>query len=135
MKIRIYTGFFAILLGIPLLSFAATDGQGRIFTHIGKPVSKACLLEVEVDNIDGKNVVRPQYSFAIESGKHQIKTRYAKKVVNRANCLNSSVSRNINRYRIEPLEINVEAGKSYYVAVNATDRDARNWKLEVWKVE
>lgn len=135
MKTRIPLIVIAVLLSIPLLSVAASEGQGRIVTNIGKPVSEACLLEVEVDNIDGNNVVRPPFSFAIEPGLHTIKTRYVKKVVNRANCLNSNVSRNINRYRIEPLEIEVEAGKSYYIAVNATDRDARNWKLEVWKVE
>ncbi|MCF6226023.1 MAG: hypothetical protein L3J22_06930 [Xanthomonadales bacterium] len=112
------------------------EEQDQVDTQgIGKPVSESCLLEVEVDNIDGNNVVRPPYSFAIEQGSHTIKTRYAKKVVNRGNCLNSNVSRNINRYRIESLEIDVEAGKSYYIAVDATDRDARNWKLVVWKLD
>jgi hypothetical protein len=122
-------------MSVSLLSLAVQQEQGRIVTNIGKPVSKACLLEVEVDNIDGKNVVRPPYSFAIEAGKHSIKTRYAKEVVNRANCMNGNISRNINRYRIEALEIDVEAGKSYFIAVDAEDRDARNWKLVVWKVE
>ncbi|MCF6263582.1 MAG: hypothetical protein L3J24_08380 [Xanthomonadales bacterium] len=135
MKIRFSFSIFIILMSISFLSVAASEQQGRIVTNIGKPVSEACLLEVEVDNIDGNNVVRPPYSFAIEPGSHTIKTRYAKKLVNRGNCLNSNVSRNINRYRIEPLELEVEAGKSYYIALDATDRDARNWKLVVWKVE
>ncbi|MBE9548582.1 MAG: hypothetical protein IMF09_04180 [Proteobacteria bacterium] len=135
MKIRVSLAIFIILMSVPLLLSANPQEQGRIVTNIGKPVSQACLLEVEVDNIDGENVVRTGYSFSIEPGKHSFKTRYVKEVVNRANCMNSNISRNINRYRIEALEIEVEAGKSYFIAVNAEDRDARNWKLVVWKVE
>ncbi len=110
--------------------------QGTIVNDINKPVTMACWIPVHIYNIDGKNIQTSSPSFKVDQGKHLFKVRVNPGHRN-PNCLAASwhfSPANIQRYRIEPFEIEVEAGKTYHIGLNAEDRIRKNWKVEVWKV-
>lgn len=125
---RIIFMLTAVVLSLSALTAVAKDNQARIVTNINKPVE--CMFSVQVMNIDGKEVLKPALGFDVDAGTHTFKARAA---VDTGRCFSSS--RRAQQTSIPALEIDMEAGKSYFVALNASHRDRKEWRLEVWKVE
>ncbi len=119
-----------LILIISLITFPALADKtkARIVTSVNRPLD--CMFSVDVYNINGERVIKTPLAFNIEPGKYIIKAR---STADLSLCMPAiSNSRTVS---IPPLEIEVEAGKSYFIAYNASSNNRREWKLEVWKVE
>ncbi len=117
------------LSALSILPALASSEKARIVTSVNDPLS--CMFSVYVYEINGKQVTKTPLAFNIEPGKYTIKaqaavsTKYCKPTL-------SAISRPL---RIDPMEIEVEAGKSYFIGFDAKSENRRDWHLEVWKVE
>ncbi len=105
-----------------------TAHQARIITGNEKPAE--CISSVHVNTIDGKQVYVQPLGFDIEPGTH---TLMARAVVNTSFC--AAVGPGTNRDKVEPLEAEFEAGKTYYVGYDHSSANRRDWKLVIWNVE
>ncbi len=112
----------------PALPALAGSEKARIVTSVNRPVD--CVFSVNVYSIDGRRVVKTPLAFNIEPGKYTIKASATADL----NLCMPAIS-NARTVSIPPLEIEVEAGKSYFIGYNASANNRRDWKLEVWKVE
>ncbi len=114
---------------LSILPALAGGDKARIVTSVNKPLD--CMFSVDVYEINGKLVTETPLAFDIDPGKYTIKAR---SVVDTRLCMPAltSITRDLP---IDPLEIEVEAGKSYFIGFNAKANNRREWKLEVWKVE
>jgi hypothetical protein len=104
------------------------DGVGRLFTSVGRLAS--CIFPVEVSKIDGKSVTPGRSIFTLSAGQHIIEARV---VVDLGICV--QIKRSASRASIEPIMINIETGKDYYLGLNASATRRKDWKLEVWRVK
>ena len=68
--------------------------------------------------------------FTLNAGEHVIE---AKPMIDLGLCV--KIKRSASRAKIEPITIDIEIGKDYYLGldVNATRR--KDWKLVVWRVK
>ena len=99
--------FLFLIVGLITFPALAKEGEARIVTSVNRPVD--CLFSVVVYNL------KAQASF------------------DRKQC--SPTAKIAKIIRIDPLELEVEAGKSYFLAYNASSPDYKDWKMEVYKVE
>jgi len=113
------------------LSASAVFGSSEkalILTHNAHPVD--CLAPVTIKKIDGKQILVSPLGFELEPGVHSI-NGHAK--LNTSFCPVNAAG---NRGGYAPdLEMNFEAGKTYYVGYDHKSKNRREWKLIVWKVE
>lgn len=102
--------------------------KAKIITGNEKPAE--CISSVQVNAIDGKQVYVEALGFDIEPGKHALTARA---VVNTSFCkvLGSSVGKD----KTPPLEADFEAGKTYYVGLDHSSSNRKDWRLVIWKVE
>ncbi len=119
-----------LLLIVSLIAFPALadEGEARIVTSVNRPLD--CLFSVTVYNINGREVLNPPLAFNIKPGKYTFKLQA---IFNRKKCSPAII--NAKFIKIDPLEIEVEAGKSYFLAYNASAPSHRDWKMEILKVE
>ena len=122
---RVFLFLIVSLITFPAL---AKEGEARIVTSVNRPVD--CLFSVVVYNINGKEVNKPPLAFNLEPGKYTLKAQAS---FDRKQC--SPTAKIAKIIRIDPLELEVEAGKSYFLAYNASSPDYKDWKMEVYKVE
>ena len=119
---------FLFLLIAPFLVIAGEDGKARIVT--GTDRAAQCISSIHVTNIDGREVMVPELGFDLDPGKHSIKGRA---LVNTSFC--KALGQGSQRYQIEPLEENFEAGKTYYLGYDHSSANRNDWQLVIWKVE
>lgn len=82
--------------------------------------------------VNGQELARRENALWLKPGEHTIKA------VNK-----STLNRNFvpglrgdrSRESIQPLTLNVEAGKTYYVGLKADSGRRADWQLVVWKIE
>ncbi len=121
---------FAVLIMFlaPLFAVAGETGTAQVITS-GVQSTK-CISPVHVNSIDGRTVQLPQLGFDIDPGKHSIKGRAL---------IDTSVCRVVgvgsDRYNVEPLEVEFEAGKTYFFGLDHSAPNRGDWKYVVWKVE
>ncbi len=120
--------FLVLVIGLITFPAVADEKKARIVTSVNRPVD--CMFSVDVYNINGERVNKTPLAFNIEPGKHIIKARSTADL----SLCRPTIS-NARTVSIPPLEIEVEAGKSYFIAYNVSSNNRREWKLEVWKVE
>ncbi len=125
MKLKILLLLLISLIALPVI---ADVEEARIVTSINRPLD--CLFSVTVYNINGKSVITTPLAFNIKPGKYTFKLQAR---LNKKKCNPTITSARINR--IAPLEIEVEAGKSYFLVYNASAPSYRDWKVEILKVE
>ena len=126
MKILKFAVLFLFLA--PLFAVAGETGKAMVITS-GVQSAK-CISPVHVDNIDGRAVLLPEIGFDIDPGKHSIKGRA---LVDTSVC--RVVGAGSDRYNVEPLEVEFEAGKTYFFGLDHSAPNRGDWKYVVWKVE
>jgi len=116
-----------LLMLLPLVSFAE-DGKAKIVT--GTVRAAQCISSVHINNIDGREVYVQALGFDIDAGEHVMTGRA---IIDTTFC--KAVRSGSQRYKVQPLEANFEAGKTYYVGYDHSSSYAKEWKLVIWKVE
>lgn len=103
------------------------ENQGRVITQNG--IQAQCISPVRVYEINGQTTSVPSQGFFLEAGSHVLK---AQGVGGGAGC---PVLRVPPNYVIPPLELEIEAGKTYYVGLDHSARRVDQWRVVAWKVE
>jgi len=116
------------LLLLPLAIQAEEVKQAKIITSVEQ--SANCIAAIEVNQIDGKEVKVQKLGFSINAGKHAISGRA---LINDSFCKVTGVDTGNNP--IMPIEVDFEAGKTYYIGYDHKANLRKDWKLVVWKVE
>jgi hypothetical protein len=118
----------ALLAILPASSTFANSDMAKIVTQNKKPAE--CLSSIAVNKIDGEERIVPAQGFEIEPGTHSINGRAA---LDTTFC---SVGRGGNLgWHAADLEVDFEAGKTYYIGYDHKSKNRDEWKLVVWKVE
>jgi hypothetical protein len=126
MKI-ITIGILASLLLSAALS-ANDSGTAQLITSFEKPTE--CISAIHVNKIDGREVLVQQLGTTIAAGKHTVSGRA---IINTTFC--AAVGRGTNRDKVEPIEAEFEAGKTYYLGYDHSSPHRKDWKFVIWKVE
>lgn len=114
---------------LPAMALAADPTKARVVTFKSKITE--CLASVAIKQVDGRLRQLPPMGFEIEPGWH---TMHGLATVNLKHCpVNKDTSR--RSVNVPPLEWLFEAGKVYYVGLDHSSPERRNWQLVVWKVE
>ena len=117
-----------MLAAWPVSTLLANSEEARIITQNSRPAD--CLSSIAVNKIDGENKFVPAQGFTIEAGVHTLNGRVA---LDTTFC---SVGRGGNRgWQAADLEVDFEAGKTYYIGYDHKSKNRDEWKLVVWKVE
>ncbi len=118
----------AILVVLPMSAVLGSEGMAQIVTQNGRPAD--CLSPIEINKVDGQQKIVPRQGFKIESGTHTLNGRA---VLDTTFC---KVGRGGNRGGYAPdLEVDFEAGKTYYIGYDHKSSNRDDWRLVVWKVE
>jgi len=118
----------AVFAGLAATDASANSEMAQVVTQGGRPVD--CLSPIAVNKIDGKMRIVPAQGFEIEPGLH---TLNARAILDTTFC---KVGRGGNRGGYAPdLEVNFEAGKTYYIGYDHKSKNRDDWKLVVWKVK
>jgi len=117
-----------LLAAVPFLAMAGESGKAQIITGFNNAAQ--CIAPIAVTKLDGREATVQPMGFMLEPGTHSLKGRA---VVDNSSC--KTFGRNSQRYTIEPLEADFEAGKIYYIGYDHSASDRKNWKLVIWKVE
>jgi hypothetical protein len=114
---------------LPAMALAADPNKSQVVTF--KSNITACLASVAIKQVDGHQRQLPTMGFEIEPGWH---TMHGTATVNLRHCpVNEErIRKTVN---VPPLEWLFEAGKVYYVGLDHSSPERRNWQLVVWKVE
>ncbi len=120
----------AVLLALmlPLLVLAANRDKAQIITGFDR--ASQCISPIHVNQIDGREAQVQPMGFELEPGTHNLK---GKAIINTSIC--QKFGRSSGRYKIEPLEADFEAGKTYYIGYDHNSPNQNDWKLVIWKVE
>ena len=119
---------FITLLLTPFAAQAADKDMAMIVTGNEKPAE--CISAVHVNQIDGKEVKVQALGFELAPGEHSLTARA---IVNTSFCKAMGPATGANQ--IEPLKMDFQAGKTYYVGVDHSSPLRKDWKLVVWKTE
>ena len=113
---------------LPSQALAGKEGKAKIITGHNKAAQ--CISPVQIRKIDGSEAAVQPMGFNLDPGTHTM-TGSAK--VDASFC--KTVGKDTGRYKIEPLEADFEAGKTYWVGYDHSSADRKDWKLVIWKVE
>jgi len=120
-------GFVALIIALVSPVMASND-MAMIVTQNGRPAE--CLSPIAVNKIDGRMRIVPAMGFSIEPGVHTINGRAA---LDTTNC---RITGRAQKTASAPdLEVNFEAGKTYYIGYDHKSHNSEDWKLVVWKVK
>ncbi len=126
MKTLTFVLFCLFLL--PLQANAKKTDKAMIVTSVDKAAQ--CISSVHVLKIDGREARVQRMGFDLEPGKH---TLSGKAFINTSFC--PTVGRVSNQNHTPPLEAEFEAGKTYWVGLDHSSPDRRDWKYVTWKVK
>jgi hypothetical protein len=117
-----------LLAGIaPMGAGAAQDGKVQVVTSFSNAAK--CISPVAIKKIDGREATVQRMGFWIEPGKH---TLSGSALIDTSFC--ATIGANADRYRPEPLEVEFELGKVYYIGIDHSSSDREDWKFVVWKI-
>lgn len=102
--------------------------EARVVT--GEKSPDECLAPVAITHIDGTQYPVSARGFSIEPGRHYLN---GKAVLDTGKCWPLETSQYIPS--ATDLEVDLEAGKAYYLAYDRSHPDPAQWGLVVWKVE
>ncbi len=127
---RILLGSMLSVLAFSLAASTASEdpaSNARIVTMNSKPAQ--CLSAVQIWRVDGERVYVHRNGFDIEAGRHSLNGRA---FLDTSYCrpLHGRVSQ-----EVPDLEVEFEAGKTYYIGFDHSSRNVNDWRLVVWKVE
>jgi len=123
------SAFIALLfLVLPLQAWAEKAEKAKIITGHNKAAQ--CISPVQIRKIDGREAAVQPMGFSLDPGTHTM-TGSAK--INTSAC--PTVGKGTGRNKVEPLEADFEAGKTYWIGYDHSSKDRDDWKLVIWKVE
>jgi hypothetical protein len=96
----------------------------------GNEKAAECISSVHVNAIDGELVYVQPLGFDLEPGKHRLTARA---VVNTSFC--KALGPSVGKDETPALEADFEAGKTYYVGLDHSSSNRKDWRLVIWKVE
>jgi len=104
------------------------DPHGLIITSVSQ--TGKLVFPVEIYSIDDRRVNFRDLGVLLTPGKHTLRAR---SVVSRDHI--PGLRRDITRPNRDPIEIDIVAGKTYYLGMKADSSRGADWELIVWKVE
>jgi len=113
---------------LPLSSQMGANEMARVLTSKDRP--EECLAPLAVTRIDGEVRAVSEQGFLIEPGLHTINGRATLDVTH---CPLSD--RNAYIRNSPDLEVEFEAGSTYYIGYYHGAADTGEWKLTVWHIE
>lgn len=121
--------FLLLLAGLmPVAVSAAEDGIVQVITHFSNAAK--CISPVAIKKIDGREATVQRMGFWIEPGTH---TLSGSALIDTSFC--QTIGSNSQRYRPEPLEVDFELGKVYYIGYDHSSQNRKDWEFVVWKIE
>ena len=99
-----------------------------VVTQGGAPVD--CMAAVEITRIDGRQIIVPSRGFEIKPGEHRLNGRA---LLDTTWCKLSKDARIFGP--VPDLQVNFQAGRTYYIGFDHKPDNSREWQLVVWKVE
>ena len=118
-----------LLAGLmPVAVSAAEDGIVQVITHFSNAAK--CISPVAIKRIDGREATVQRMGFWIEPGTH---TLSGSALIDTSFC--QTIGSNSQRYRPEPLEVDFELGKVYYIGYDHSSQNRKDWEFVVWKIE
>ncbi len=114
---------------LPLSTELTTGEMARVLTSDGRPAD--CLAPVAVTRIDGETRTVSAQGFLIEPGVHTINGKATLDLSilplkRQPSCMISSAA---------DLEVDFEAGGTYYIGYFHPPANPEEWKLVVWHIE
>ena len=116
------------LVAEPVGEDSAAIEMVKVVTQAGRPGD--CLAALAVNKIDGELRVVPAQGFLIEPGIHRVNGRAT---LDTKKCQPIAVDQQIGS--TADLEVNFEAGRTYYIAYDHKSQNTDEWRLVVWKVD
>jgi hypothetical protein len=118
-----------LILATAVVQVQANDEapKASIITSMSNVVR--CISPVEVTKIDGVEVRVNRLGFDLEPGLHTLRGRT---MFVTGTC---PALRGNERLNVAPLEYQFEAGVSYYIGLDHSARNRKEWHYTVWKVE
>ena len=117
------------LIMLPFMAQASDDAKmAKIVTSGEKPAE--CISAIHVNQIDGKEVFVQELGFDLEPGVHTLTGRA---IINTSFC--KAMGPATGQNQAAPLEMDFEAGKTYYVGYDHSSPLRKDWKLVVWKID
>jgi len=117
-----------MVLFLPVRVWSDKAEEAKVIT--GQNRAAQCISPVHVRKIDGREASVQSMGFSLEPGTH---TMTGSALIDASMC--KTVGRGTGRNKIEPLEADFEAGKTYWVGYDHSSTDRNDWKLVIWKVE
>lgn len=117
-----------VLAGLSISAVWAQTDMARVITR-GAPAVD-CTAAVEVNKVDGELKSVPAHGFDIEPGNHSLNGRA---LIDTTWCELSEDDRIFGP--VADLQINFQAGRTYYIGFDHKPDNRQQWKLVVWKVE
>lgn len=118
-----------LLAGLmPVAVSAAEDSKVQVITHFSNAAK--CISPVAIKKIDGREATVQRMGFWIEPGTH---TLSGSALIDTSFC--QTIGSNSQRYRPEPLEVDFELGKVYYIGYDHSSQNRKDWEFVVWKIE
>ncbi len=125
---RTFKFVFLCLFLLPFQTHAEEGGKAKIITSFNKAAQ--CISPVEILKIDGREVNVQPMGFDLDPGQH---TMSGKAKIDTSFC--QTVGQGTNQYDIPPLEAEFEASKTYWVGLDHSARNRKDWKYVIWKVK
>lgn len=117
-----------LLAGLPMACLQAADNLAMVITTGAPPVD--CVADVEINKIDGEKVIVAMHGFEIEAGEHSLNGRA---LLDTTWCKLAKDERIAGP--VADLQVNFQAGRTYYIGFDHKPDNRQEWKLVVWKVE
>lgn len=112
----------------PIACLQAADDLAMVITMGAPPAD--CVADVEITRIDGEKAIVAARGFEIEPGEHSLNGRAL---------LDTTWCKLAKDERIPgpvaDLQLNFQAGRTYYIGFDHKPDNRQEWKLVVWKVE
>jgi len=131
----------AIFVGLIVLSVAACSSPGpdpkdrfaTVITHIAP--RKADTFPLHLSSIDGRRISRGPSSFSSPSRHHRLSP--GRHQIEGLMVTQERYPTGFNRQerRVLPLIANFEAGRRYYLAIEPSRGNSRDWEVVIWKIE
>lgn len=127
----------SLIVLAPVLAFAGKDyfvnpsePHGVVTGIVGLPANE--LFAVEITDVNGRRTSRREGVW-LKPGTYTINATNARVDLRRTTALGKVVPTG-NRDNLA-IDLDVEAGKTYYIALDTTSDDRQDWKLVNWRVE
>ena len=119
------TVLITLLALAPLAALAGKD-KAKVITSNERPAN--CIAAIEIYQIDGEEVLVNPKVVELDPGEHSLKGRALNVDTTFCKALGAST-----RFEIPPLVHEFEAGKTYWVGLDHSAANRRDWRIVVYQ--